>query len=378
MTADPLDLTARTAPLAEAAARMARLLPARSLQPMLAGVLLRAEGDMLLLAASDGEQSAQVRVPATVHTAGAAVVSRRGLAETLAALDAYDLRLVAEGSRLALRTPGARFALPQLDVTAFPPPAELPARVGTVAGAALRAAAVPVAGAASREAALPIFTGVRVRARDGRLSLVATDRYRMAAATVPWQPAGDEAAVDALVPAALLAEVAKQPGAAETVDLHVDGDRFGVSWAGGSVVAASLATPFPDRQIDQLLAISADCTVEVEADELSAAVHRAAPYAGPHGRVSIQVTDGRLVVQGSDPVAGESEETVKATCAGDHLTRTYQGRLLLDGLRAFAGGRVRVQVQAGMRATAFTAAEPADRHDLSYLVVPMRSVESLR
>jgi DNA polymerase-3 subunit beta len=244
-----------------------------------------------------------------------------------------------------------------------------------VAGAALRAAAVPVAGAASREAALPIFTGVRVRARDGRLSLVATDRFRMAAATLAWQPAGDQASVGALVPAALLTEVAKQAGLAETVDLHVDGDRFGVSWSGGSVVAASLATPFPDRQIDQLLDISADCTVEAEADALSAAVQRAAPYAGPHGRVTIQVADGVLVVRGDDPLAGESEEMVKAATVGDHLTRCFQARLLLDALRPFAACRVQMRIQAGMRATAFTTADPDDRADLTYLVVPMRSAE---
>jgi DNA polymerase-3 subunit beta len=373
MLAEPaLDLTAQAAPLAEAAARIARLLPARSLQPVLAGVLLRAEDDVVLFLATDGELSVRVRVPAAVHAPGEVLVSRRALAETLAALDAFEVRLAVEGSRLALRTPAARFALPRLDTGAYPPAAELPPAIGTVGGEVLRAAAVPVASAASREHALPIFTGIRLRSSNDRLSLVATDRFRMASATIPWRPEGAGEELDSLVPGALLAEVAKQVGRVERLVVHADRDRFGLAWPGGSVVTTSLGSPFPDQQIDRLLDTKTECAVEVDADALAAAVDRASPYAGPHGKVAIQAIDGVLVVRGNDPVAGESEETVKAAVRGDHLTRTYQSRYLLDALRPFARRSVRMEIQPGMRATVFSV-EPAEDHpDLRYLVVPMR------
>ncbi|HEX2774508.1 MAG TPA: hypothetical protein VHN18_19045, partial [Micromonosporaceae bacterium] len=100
MSVEALHLTARTSAMAEAAARLHRLLPARTLQATLAGVLLHADGDGLLLSASDGEQSARVRIPVSVHTAGETVVSRRGLAETLAALDSHEVQISTEGSRL--------------------------------------------------------------------------------------------------------------------------------------------------------------------------------------------------------------------------------------------------------------------------------------
>lgn len=371
MPVDRLHLTARTAPLAEAAARLQRLLPARSLQPTRPGVLLEADPDGLLMSASDGEQSARVRVPVTVHTAGQVVVSRRALAETLMAIDAYDVRMVVEGSRLALRTPTGRFALPQLDLTSCPRPTGLPPFVGTVTGSALRAAVVPVAAAASRETALPIFTGIRVRTSGGRLSLRATDRFRLAAASLRWEPSDPAAAVASLVPAALVAEAARQAGDAERVDLYADTDRFAFGWGSGTVVTAALANPFPDRQLEQLLDVTAESVVEIEPHALAAAVHRAVPYAGPHGRVTLEVRDGAVVVRGMDPEAGESEETVKADTVGDHVTRCYQARLLLDALRPFPG-TVRVEIQAGLRATALSAVHRGD-DELRYLVVPMRA-----
>jgi DNA polymerase-3 subunit beta len=359
------EVTAPTAPLAAAAARMSRLLPGRASRPAHGAVLLRADAAGLSLVAADDECGVRMRVPVRTHGAGEVVVSRSGLAETVGLLDAPEVRLVAEGARLAVRTPGARFALPRL-VDTRPAPPDLPPIAGTLTGAAL-AVAVPVAGAASREHALPIFTGVRVRSDADRLSLLATDRYRLAAATLPWQASGH--AVDALVPAAFLAEAARQAGRDGSVAVHAAGDLFALAWADGSVVTATLGATFPDTQLHRLLDIAPECVVAVGADAFAAAVDRASRYGGVHRRVSLRADDGALVVRASDPLTGESEETVKATVHGDHVTRHYQARLLHDALRPFAGQVVELRVQAGLRATEFTAAPG----DLRYLVVPMRS-----
>lgn len=183
-----MDVTAPVARLATAAALMLRLLTARSLQPSHAGALLRADDTGLHLIGTDGEVVVHLRVPATVHTPGEVVVPRRAVAETLTALDAADARLTVQGGRLAIRVPGARFALPSLP-GATPPTVPLPPAHGTVTGDDLRTAAVPVAGAASREHALPMFTGVRLRTHDTALTLLATDRFRLATASIPWHAA---------------------------------------------------------------------------------------------------------------------------------------------------------------------------------------------
>jgi DNA polymerase-3 subunit beta len=366
---------------------MSRVLPARSTQPAHAGVVIQADGDGLRFTAADGELTARFRVRATTHEPGEVVVSRRGLTDTLVGLAAPEVRLIVEGNRLAVRVPGARFALPYLGDGAWPVPAGLPPLMGTVVGAQLCAAAVPVAGAASREHALPIFTGVRLRSHErshelsdglshgGSLSLLATDRYRLASAAVPWQPAGTPAAAGAvLVPAAVLAESARQVARVDAVGVHADGDLFGLSWPDGSIVTRTLGGAYPDAQLDRLLDVDAESVVEVDSDALASAVDRASRYAGQHGRLAVQTIEGALLVRASDLLSGESEETVKATVQGGHITRWYQARLLSDALRPSAGHPVRVRIQAGLRATEVTTtAGPAAATDLRYLVVPMRS-----
>jgi DNA polymerase-3 subunit beta len=133
-----------------------------------------------------------------------------------------------------------------------------------------------------------------------------------------------------------------------------------------------LAGRYPDQQLAKLLDTQVECTIRLETDELSAAVRRASLYSGASGSVTLTSTDAGVTVTGHDPLAGESEETIKAEITGNHLTASYRARYLTEALRAFAGGPVLVELQAGMAATAITA-PPSDepRLDLVHLIKPM-------
>lgn len=369
-----LDLTAPAAPLAAAAGDVTRLLPGRVVQPVLAGVVIEATEAGITLAATNGERSVLLSVPGVVHAAGRVLVPARPFAETLRAIEEADVRLVVEASRLAIRTPHGRFALPLLDLDAHPGMPAAPPRAGSVRADLLAAALGPVAGAASKEDALPVFTGVRMNRRDDVLVLLATDRYRMAVATVPWEPADESAGPDVLVPATLLAEVARQAPTGGLIGLHADADRMALSWESATIGTSLLATPFPDERAQRLLDADFDSAVVIDADALAGAVRRSAPFSGQQGTVDLQVADGELRVGGRDPQAGESEEAVKATVSGDHLTQHYQTRYLLDALKSFAGQPVMVGIQHGNRATVLTTETPADSRThlrLTYVVMPM-------
>ena len=262
----------------------------------------------------------------------------------------------------------AGLALPLLDLHDHPGIPELPPRQGSIDADRLKVIAA-VAGAASKDDALPIFTGIRIQSDPHKLHVMATDRYRMAYATFPWEQEGQ---LDLLVPAKPLVEAARQ--AHGPVALHANADRIGLAWADNSISTALLAAPFPDDRARRLLEAVIDSTVLVDADALARAVRRATPYGGPRQAVTLQVEDSELRVKGSDPQQGESEEFVKATVEGDHLTKTFQARYLAEALKAFSGRRIELKIQDGLRSTVLTSTPGEDGVELTYLVVPMRSV----
>jgi DNA polymerase-3 subunit beta len=359
-----MDLTITTAQLARAAADIVRLVPGKLIDPVLSGLLLTADARGVVLAANDRERTARITCDALVHTEGQVLVPAKPLAETLRALDQPQVRLVVEGARLAIRADGARFALPLLDVGLHPGVPEPPAASGSVSGAHLASALATVAVTAARDEALPIFTGVRVKSEGVNLVLRATDRYRMAIATLPWRPGESE--VDALVPATLLAEVGKQVDG--EVSVGVDANRISLAWDGMVVTTAVLDGSY---LTETKLALSdVDTQVDVDADSLTNATRRVALYTDTRGVVSFEVGDSEVRLRTADRQTGEAEESVKATVDGGRTSPSYQARYLIDALRPFAGKRVHFAIQPGMRATVVTAIE-SEEVDLRYIIMPM-------
>ncbi|MEV7093616.1 DNA polymerase III subunit beta [Amycolatopsis sp. NPDC051045] len=349
-----MDVTAPAHRLSAAVSAASRLLPART------GLRLRAGAAGLTVAGSDPDLAVRFDCPATTHTDGSVVVPAAPLAETLKMLDAELVRLVVEGTRLALRLDNARFALPLLpgsEVTSEPP-----VLVSEVDGATFASALRIVAGTAAKDDPLPLFTGVRVQAGD-HLTLTASDRYRMAVARLPLRTPGS---LDVLVPATLLSEAARQAGG--VVGLHVGPGRFGLSWHGGLVATAVLDAGFLSE--DSIPSGAVDTTVSLEADALAAAVRRVGVYAEDRRVLTLEVGDTQVRLASARQDTGEAEETLKADVGGGRTSPSFQARYLLDALQAFAGERVVLSIQPGMRACILRAAEPGEV-ELTYYLMPM-------
>jgi DNA polymerase III subunit beta len=359
-----MDVTVTTAELAGAASALVKLVPGKLIDPVLSGLLLTATAEGITLAANDRERAARVHRGAVVHTEGRVLVPAKPLADTLRALDQEQVRLVVEGSKLAIRAPGARYALPLLDADVHPGVGDAPAVAGTVDGALFASALATTVLAASRDDALPMFTGVRIRAEGDRLVMVATDRYQMALASLPWRAQGS---VDALVPASLLNELARQLPASE-VTVHADRDRFGLGWQGALTTTAVLDGSFLHESKIHLSDV--DTTITVDADALAGAVRRVGLYTDARGVLVVEVGDNELRLRGADTKTGEAEESVKASVDGGRTGQAYQSRFLTDALRCFTGQQVRMEVQPGMRATVFSGADPTEP-TVRYVVMPM-------
>ena len=97
----------------------------------------------------------------------------------------------------------------------------MPEATGTVPSAAFAQAVGQVVVAAGRDELLPVFTGVRVEIDGDTISLLATDRYRMALKELTWNPSSTQISATALVPAKVLNETARSMTAGEEVTLSL-------------------------------------------------------------------------------------------------------------------------------------------------------------
>src|SRR5699024_2924728 len=66
--------------------------------------------------------------------------------------------------------------------------------------------------AAGKDDTLPMLTGARIEISGSKLTLVATDRFRLAMREFEWEPAEGLPDASVLVPARILADAAKSLG----------------------------------------------------------------------------------------------------------------------------------------------------------------------
>ena len=121
----------------------------------------------------------------------------------------------------------SRFSLLMMPSDDYPTLPTSPAPTGTIAGDVFTQAVAQVSIAADRGDTLPILTGVRVEIEGDKVTLLATDRYRLAMRELTWNPEATDASHVALVPARTLSDTAKALGASGSVEIALGSSAGG-------------------------------------------------------------------------------------------------------------------------------------------------------
>ena len=371
--------------LAEAVAWTARALPARPTVPVLAGMRLQA-GSELTLSSFDYDVSAQATVPVVTEEEGSAIVSGRLLAEISRSLPSRPVQITSEGGKAILSCGSATFTLLTMPEDEYPALPEMPPAAGTVGSDAFASAVSQSATAAGRDDTLPALTGIRVEIEGDTLTLISTDRYRLAVRELRWNPSRPDLSAAVLVPARALAETARAltSGAEVSIALALPGDTAGdggqpvggdgmIGFEGGGRRATTrlLGGEFPRHQ--NLLPKSVSSVAEMSTPLLSEAVKRVALVAERNTAVRLAFSTGQLVLEAGTGEEAQAVEVLEASYDGDDLSIAFNPSYLLDGLTAIDSDTVRMSfTEPGKPALITGKRDPDGQPDYRYLLMPIR------
>ena len=374
--------------LAEAVQWAARSLPLRPSVPILAGLLVRAESEGVTFSSFDYETSAQIHVTAAVADEGQALVSGRLLADISRSLPAKPVDITADDTKVELICGSARFTLQTLPVADYPSLPAMPEATGTVPSAAFAQAVSQVVVAAGRDELLPVFTGVRVEIDDDTISLLATDRYRMALKELTWNPSKPQISATALVPAKVLSETARSMTAGEEIALSLtDGG------AGDGIIGFEGHGPAGQRQtttrlldgefpkVRHIMDTPALMNVRVSTTEAISAAKRVALVAERNTSLRMLVGEGFVTLEAATGDQAQASEAIEATVeqpgGGDPVVTAagFNPSYLLDGLGAFDTPYVNFGFTAPSKPCQLTGLDSLDsnpRTDYRHVIMLMR------
>jgi len=330
----------------EAVSFAVKLLPQRTTQPILSGVLLEAEGSGLTLSSFDYEVSSRTEITAEVDEAGTALVSGRLLADIASRLPNAPVVFETVDGKIQVSCGSARFTLLSMPVEEYPTLPQIDDQTGVLPAEEFAAAVSQVAVAASRDDVTPVITGVQLEVGESSLSLVATDRYRVAVREIDWDSGSSSAAgTTALVPARTLSEIGKTFAHSGTIGVSIvrGDDRELIAFRADKKTVTSLLIKGNFPPVKRLFPETVENYAVLNTAELVEATRRVSLVLEREAalRFSFSSTDG-LTLEAAGSEQAQASETIDAHLVGEDTVVSLKPSFLLDGLGAVHSEFVRI------------------------------------
>ncbi len=363
--------------LVDAVNWVARSLSSRPIKAELLGIMIDVDTS-ITLTGSDLETSTKAILKAEISAKGKVLVPGRLLAEIARSLPNKPITFTLDGSRVLVTAGTAKFTLPTLSVNEYPTLPELPETAGVIPSDVFAHAVNQVAIAAGKDDSLPTLTGVHIEIHQNKITLAATDRYRLAVRELNWQAKNNEIEVNTLVRARTLADAAKSLTAHSQVTLALSPTNSNERLIGflselKTMTSRTLDGTFPPFK--HLLPSESVAEATIEVAPFLDSVRRVALVTDKTVPLRLIFTDNSLQLEAGAGEEAQATEELEIIYSGEPINIAFNPQYLTDGLQAIGTPFVQINFTGASKPAVLTGKhELSGTRDISYqyLLMPMR------
>jgi DNA polymerase-3 subunit beta len=345
---------------------VSRAASARGTVQVLGGVGIRATEGLLELEATDMELSLRTTVQATVEGEGTLVVPAKLLGDIVRLLPAGEVTLAHKPEEGAATLESGSYSS-RLNVFAaedFPRLPSVDVPLQEVEAPALLDTVQRVSRAASRDESRPVLTGILAQFEGSKLTMAATDSYRMSVKETELEGGGPE--LEAIIPARALDELGRLAAGAEKIQLGVNENHVIFGTGQAWLTTRRIDGQFPNVQ--QLRPESFEVQLEVNRAELLEAVRRAAVMAQRNTPLRLRFEEGELTISAQSQDVGETRESLALRYSGEPLEIGFNAEFLREGLESVTADEVKLELINPLRPGLISA----EGDSFWYLIMPIR------
>ncbi len=303
----------------------------KSALPILTNFLLSAEGDRLVIKATDLENYLILSLKADIEEEGSVCVSSRSLSDIVRNLSSAVINLQTEGEKLLVTGGRSRFKLPTVPPEDFPEFPEVKEGEETISGDLILEGISKTEYAIAKEETRIALQGMYMRGYEGRVHFVGSDGHRLAL----FEPEGSFS-YELLVPRKSLKVVQRLLTGIEDVRVSKseDGNFAYFTSEEWKLVVRLLEGDYPDYLAVIPKEFAAEVLLDVE--ETTRALKRLSGLSeGKVFPVKITLSDNLAVFEFMDPEFGEGREELDVDYIGDPFEIGFNGKYILEALDAF-------------------------------------------
>lgn len=339
---------------------------------ILEGIYVQAQGDRLLLVATDLEMSIECYVPARVTREGAAVLSSKVFGQIVRKLAGDEVAYrTDEGGVAQIRSGRSEFSINTMVEDNFPALPEIDGEeMLAINQGALRRLIRHTSFAAAVDDSRPFLTGVFVEVEGDEIRLVATDSSRLAFRKGKLVKETNEPR-SGIVPVRTLNELMRILDDDEDTDVEfsITPSQAVFRLPNVRMISRVIDGQFPDYR--RVFPSDQPTKLRINRAEFLAAVERVALVARRSTPVvRLSVTGDQLALSSREADVGQAyEELTVAGKEGEDNQTAYQARYLTEALRAIDTEEVVIGLGEGLKQGSIV---PVGDEDYLYIVMPVR------
>ena len=310
--------------------------------PILSNVLLEAQGDRLVLTATDLELGIRCSCPARIKKEGAGTVPARKLLDYVRLLPEADITFKFLENHWANITCGrSRTKIAGMSRESFPELPEMPEQIGEIPFGLLSSLISRTSFAISMEESRFTLNGALLLLKPEGVTMVSTDGHRLAFADQSLEN-GHTRAFRALVPRKAMNEISKLAAEGDPdqkAKIAGDDNHLFFEFGDRLLITRKLTGNFPDYE--RVLPKDNQHIARLSKSEIRSAIERVAQFADERSRaIRVRFEPGEVRIYSSSVETGESEESVPSEYQGPNLEIGFNAQYLLDFLRAISQDQV--------------------------------------
>lgn len=339
--------------------------------PVLSNILIHAESGQVRITTTNLDLGIIITIPAKVEENGETTVPGKLLTEFISTLSADKIEFTLDGQNLSVKTQKTQASFTTIPATEFPSSPDISQPKNTFSFKTIKNAIERTAFAASIDEGRPVLTGIKVVLSVGKMTLSATDGYRLSMESVDIPGKNDELKIN--LPAHTLTEVVRiaQDLKAEEVGFSVVENKNQAIFhlPQTTIFTRIIDGEFPN--IEKIIPTGFKTRVTVDCEQFAQAVKTASLFArGAANIIKIKIEKEGLRLSANTPQVGQNEDFVEAKVEGEETEIAFNYRFLQDLLANFPEESLVFESSGALNPGVFKPTKPTP--SFLHIIMPVR------
>ncbi|EAE0443206.1 DNA polymerase III subunit beta [Listeria monocytogenes] len=371
--------------LVQAVNEVTRAISARTTIPILTGIKIVVNDEGVTLTGSDSDISIEAFIPliendeviVEVESFGGIVLQSKYFGDIVRRLPEENVEIeVTSNYQTNISSGQASFTLNGLDPMEYPKlPEVTDGKTIKIPINVLKNIVRQTVFAVSAIEVRPVLTGVNWIIKENKLSAVATDSHRLALREIPLETDIDEE-YNIVIPGKSLSELNKLlDDASESIEMTLANNQILFKLKDLLFYSRLLEGSYPDTS--RLIPTDTKSELVINSKAFLQAIDRASLLARENRNNVIKLMtleNGQVEVSSNSPEVGNvSENVFSQSFTGEEIKISFNGKYMMDALRAFEGDDIQISFSGTMRPFVLRPKDAANLNEILQLITPVRT-----